>query len=86
MFESLDLNDAVREVITLSSNDLQRNRIILQTELAEDLPVITADRIQLQQVILNLIRNASDAMAPVQDRPRQLLIKTEREGTATMYV
>ena len=77
--EPLDLNEAVREVIALSSNDLQRNRIILQSELADDLPVVTGDRIQLQQVILNLLRNASDAMADVQDRPRQLLIKTERE-------
>ena len=77
--ESLDLNEAAREVVALSSNDLQRNGIILQSELAADLPVVTGDRIQLQQVILNLLRNASDAMADVQDRPRQLLIKTERE-------
>ena len=77
--EPLDLNEATREVIALSSNDLQRNRIILQSELAGDLPIVTGDRIQLQQVILNLLRNASDAMADVHDRPRQLLIKTERE-------
>jgi C4-dicarboxylate-specific signal transduction histidine kinase len=77
--EPLDLNEAAREVVALSSNDLQRNRIILQSELAHDLPVVTGDRIQLQQVILNLLRNASDAMADVQDRPRQLLIKTERD-------
>ena len=77
--ESLDLNEAAREVIALSSNDLQRNRIMLQPELADDLPVVTGDRIQLQQVILNLLRNASDAMADVHDRPRQLLIRTERE-------
>jgi C4-dicarboxylate-specific signal transduction histidine kinase len=77
--ESLDLNEAAREVVALSSNDLQRNRIILQSELAHDLPVVTGDRIQLQQVILNLLRNASDAMADVQDRPRQLLIKTDRD-------
>jgi PAS domain S-box-containing protein len=80
MIEPLDLNDATREVIALSSNDLQRNRIVLQPELADDLPTVTGDRIQLQQVILNLIRNASDAMAEVQDRPRQLLVKTESEG------
>ena len=77
--EPLDLTGAVREVIALSSNDLQRNRIVLQPELADDLPIITGDRIQLQQVILNLLRNAADAMADVHDRPRQLLIKTERE-------
>jgi signal transduction histidine kinase len=65
--------------IALASNDLRRNSIILQSELADELPVVTRDRIQLQQVILNLLRNASDAMADVQDRPRQLLIKTERD-------
>jgi PAS domain S-box-containing protein len=77
--ESLDLNDAAREVIALSSNDLQRNRIILEPELADDLPPVTGDRIQLQQVILNLLRNASDAMVDVHDRARELLIRTERE-------
>ena len=77
--ESLDLNEATREVIALSLSDLQRNRVVLQSELAEDLPIITGDRIQLQQVILNLLRNASDAMLGLHDRPRQLLIRTEGE-------
>ena len=77
--EALDLNEATREVIALSLSDLQRNRVILQSELADDLPIITGDRIQLQQVILNLLRNASDAMVDVHERPRLLLIKTERE-------
>ena len=77
--ESLDLNEATREVIALSLSDLQRHRVILQSELADDLPIITGDRIQLQQVILNLLRNASDAMVDVHERPRLLLIKTERE-------
>jgi signal transduction histidine kinase len=61
-------------------SDLQRNRVILQSELADDLPRVTGDRIQLQQVILNLLRNASDAMVSVGDRPRQLLVRTEREN------
>ena len=77
--EPLDLNEATREVIALSSNDLQRNRIILQPDLADDLPTVTGDRIQLQQVILNLLRNGSDAMVDVQGRPRHLLIRTLRE-------
>lgn len=78
--EPLDMNEATREVIALSSSDLQRNRVILESELADDLPRITGDRIQLQQVILNLFLNASDAMAGVDDRPRHVLVRTEREG------
>jgi signal transduction histidine kinase len=77
--ELLDLNEATRELMALSLSDLERNRVVLQLELAENIPAITADRIQLQQVILNLLRNASDAMVDVHDRPRQLLIKTEQE-------
>ena len=75
--ESVDLNDATRDVLALSSSELQRNRVILRPELADDLPLVTGDRVQLQQVILNLLRNASDAMSTIDDRPRDLLIRTE---------
>jgi signal transduction histidine kinase len=77
--ESLDLNEAAREVIALSLSELQRNRVVLDSELAEDLPYVIGDRVQLQQVMLNLLRNALDAMADVHDRPRRLLIRTQRE-------
>ncbi len=53
--------------------------MILRPELADDLPPVTGDRVQLQQVILNLLRNASEAMSGVADRPRQLVIRTERD-------
>jgi len=77
--ESVNLNDAVLEVIALSIVELQKNRVMLCPELADDLPLIAGDRVQLQQVILNLLRNGSDAMSTVEDRPRQLVIRTERE-------
>jgi signal transduction histidine kinase len=78
--ESVDLNEATREVLALSLTELQRNRVILRPELAHDLPLVAGDRVQLQQVILNLLRNASDAMSTIDDRPRDLLIRTEPDG------
>ena len=77
--EAMDLNEATREVMALSMNELQRHRVMLRAELADDLPLVTANRVQLQQVILNLLRNAADAMVGVDDGPRQLLIRTERD-------
>jgi PAS domain S-box-containing protein len=77
--ERVHLNDATREVIALSLCELQRNRVILRSELADHLPLVTGVRVQLQQVILNLLRNASDAMSTIDDRPRELLIRTERD-------
>jgi PAS domain S-box-containing protein len=77
--ESVDLNEATREVLALSLSELQRNRVIVREDLAENLPPVSGDRVQLQQVILNLVLNASDAMSDVNDRPRQLVIRTERE-------
>jgi len=71
----VDLNDAALEVISLMSKDLSRNGACVRTELAADLPTITADRVQLQQVILNLIRNASDAMSGI-DGPRAIKLRT----------
>jgi C4-dicarboxylate-specific signal transduction histidine kinase len=77
--EAVDLNAATREVIALSLSERQRTGVVLRVELADDLPAATGDRVQLQQVILNLLLNASEAMSGVTGRPRELVITTERE-------
>src|SRR5881628_988514 len=76
--ESMDLNEATREVIALSLSELQGSGVILRADLGDDLPLVTGYRVQLQQVILNLLRNAADAMSGIDDRPKQLVIRTER--------
>jgi PAS domain S-box-containing protein len=78
--EQVDLNEAAQEVIALSSAELRRSRSVLQTDFAEPLPAITGDRVQLQQVILNLLLNAADAMTGIEDRPRTLRVQTQVRG------
>ncbi|KER68452.1 hypothetical protein HR51_28725 [Burkholderia cepacia] len=78
--EAVDLNAAAREVIALLRNDLDRARVIVRTEFAGTLPSIGCDRVQVQQVIMNLLRNAADAMSHIDDRPRCMLIRTESEA------
>jgi PAS domain S-box-containing protein len=72
--ELLDLNQTIREVVALTQTEMQRNGVRLQSRPADDLPLISADRIQLQQVLINLIVNAIEAMAGTSDRPRELKI------------
>jgi C4-dicarboxylate-specific signal transduction histidine kinase len=74
--ERVDLNDAAREVLTMSASELRQSGAVLQTEFAEPLPAILGDRVQLQQVILNLMMNGADAMASIEDRPRTLRVET----------
>jgi signal transduction histidine kinase len=77
--EPFDLNEATREVLALSLHELQRARIVVRTELADDLPTVVGDRVQIQQVVLNLVLNAAEVMSLVEGRPRELLVRTERE-------
>ena len=74
----LDLNETIGEVIAMARNVVQRNRVLLQTQLADDLPLILGDRVQLQQVILNLLINAIEAMSGVGEGPRELWVSSEK--------
>ncbi len=78
--ESLDLNAVASEVLSLSRSEMQRRRVILRTDLAERLPEVDGNAVQLQQVILNLLLNAAEAMSGSDNRPRQILIRTEPEA------
>jgi C4-dicarboxylate-specific signal transduction histidine kinase len=72
--DRLDINEAIREAIALTNAELRRNEVRLQTRLSGDLPLIRGDRVQLQQVMVNLVMNASEAMCGVSDRPREITI------------
>jgi signal transduction histidine kinase len=76
--ERLDINEAIGEVVALAGSEMRRNQVILQMALAADLPPIVGDRVQLQQVVLNLILNGIEAMSTVPDQPRELVIRTQR--------
>jgi len=76
--DSLGINEVIREVIALTSREMEKNGISAQTQLAENLPAIQGDRVQLQQVILNLLINAIEAMGGMSEGPRELLISTAK--------
>jgi signal transduction histidine kinase len=84
--ESLDLNDAIREAIALMASELQKQRVVLKTELDSELPRVGGVQAQIQQVLLNLLVNSLEAMSDVEDRPKHLLIKTERQEGARVCV
>jgi PAS domain S-box-containing protein len=84
--DRLDVNEAIREVIPLIQAELQRNRVGLETGLANDLPFVPGDRVQLQQVIVNLIVNALDAMAGVSDGVRELTIASGAAAPNDVFV
>jgi len=75
----LNVNDVAREVIALVQRELTKHRVALRTELSPTLPMILGDRVQLQQVIINLMMNGSEAMQAVMDRPRELVIRSRQD-------
>jgi signal transduction histidine kinase len=76
--ERLDINEVIEEVLILTQGEAQRNRVALRTELANDLPATLGDRILLQQVVLNLLINAIEAMSGVGEGPRDLSISSQK--------
>jgi signal transduction histidine kinase len=75
----LDINEVTQDVVRLLRLELTRNRVSLRTNLAADLPRVLGDRVQLQQVMLNLIMNSIDAMNMTTNRPRELLIQSAKQ-------
>jgi predicted ATPase/signal transduction histidine kinase len=82
----LNLNDVLSEALTLVQHELSSSRVALRMEWAGALPVILADKVQLQQVILNLVINGIEAMQPITDRPRELVIRSELDGAQQVRV
>jgi signal transduction histidine kinase len=82
--ETLDLNGAIHEVVALARHEIYSGGVKLGLELASDLPQVMGDRVQLQQVVLNLITNAVQAMSTVDSRPRKLLLRTQNDGAQVL--
>jgi signal transduction histidine kinase len=82
----LDVNGVVREVVALVQRELTSHRVSLRMELTPALPMILGDRVQLQQLIINLVMNGIEAMHSVTDRPRELVIRSDREDAHGVLV
>jgi PAS domain S-box-containing protein len=83
---TLDINDVVREVIALVQRELISHQVSLRTELAPALPMILGDRVQLQQVMINLVMNGIEAMQSITDQPRELVIRSGQDETHRVLV
>jgi predicted ATPase/signal transduction histidine kinase len=83
---TLDVNDAIRETVTLLGSEIRRRRVVLKVDLAIGSHSVLGDPVQLQQVIMNLMMNAMEAMATVDDRPRILWLSTETAPSETVVV
>jgi C4-dicarboxylate-specific signal transduction histidine kinase len=82
----MDINQAIEEVIVLARGQIRSSGVALRTELAGDLPPVLGDRVQLQQVLLNLIMNGIEAMSGIEDRPRELMISTQIDDVEKVRV
>ncbi|WP_246257832.1 GAF domain-containing sensor histidine kinase [Pararobbsia alpina] len=76
----LDINKLILQVCTLMADEIHGNGILLKTQLAQDVPMIRADAVQIQQVIVNLVRNAIEALSATVELPKSLLIRSRRDG------
>jgi C4-dicarboxylate-specific signal transduction histidine kinase len=85
-YAALDINEAIQEVLALLRGTLRGQEISLKTELFPGLPPVRGDRIQLQQVVMNLVLNGVEAMASVTDRPREIVVKTQAAGAGGILV
>ena len=84
--ERLDMNEAIREVMALAGDELRKNRVAVRTEFAENLSPVLGDRVQLQQVVLNLVMNGIEAMSSVEERPRELMVRTRNDDAGLVRV
>ena len=84
--DRVEINAAIREVIELAHSEAMKNAVSVQTDLAEGLPLIQGDRVELQQVTLNLILNAIEAMSETTEGPRELMITTGKAGPGEVLV
>ena len=82
----LNVNDVIREVIPLAEAEARRSGVTLRIDLAENLPSVVGDRVELQQVILNLVRNGVDATSSVFDRSREVLVRSRRHESDQVLV
>jgi PAS domain S-box-containing protein len=82
----LDINDVIQEVLALADRELYENRVRLERQLTKALPLVLADRVQMQQVLLNLIMNGIEAMIPVTDQPRSLWVESRVDESGDILV